>query len=61
MKIKVTKSSDWEYEKLSEADTIEDLFKIFPKVVVRKPYDFEKDGEFGDIEAVVEIYDDWRE
>lgn len=61
MKIKIAKSSDWEYEKLSEAETIKDLLKIYHRVVVRMPEDYDKDGEFKDIEAVVEIYDDWRE
>lgn len=61
MKIKITKSSDWEYEKLSEADTIKDLLKIYPRVVVCMPEDYDKDGKFKDIEAIVEIYDSWRE
>ena len=36
MKALITKASDWDYEEVKEVNSIEDILKIHPKVVIKK-------------------------
>lgn len=64
MKALITKASDWEYEETKEVNSIEDILKIYPEVVLRKIDDsyvslFGNKYKGYDIE--IKIYDDWME
>lgn len=64
MKALITKTSDWEYREVKEINSIEDIFKIHPRVVLEKIDDAYTDlfGEkYKDFDMKIEIYDDWRE
>jgi predicted acetyltransferase len=62
MKAKLTKTSDWEFKKKVDVETIDDVLKYHNKVVLKKADEFTKsDEEFKDCEIEIEIYDDWRE
>ena len=61
MKAKLTKTSDWEFEKKIDVETIEDVLKYHNRVVIKRADDYEKSDGFEDCEIIVEIYDDWRE
>lgn len=64
MKALITKTSDWEYREVKEVNSIEDILKIHPKVVLEKIDDdyIELFGdEYKDFDMKVEIYDYWRE
>lgn len=64
MKALITKTSDWKYEDTKEINSIEDILKIHPCVVLEK-IDDEYVTSFGNkykgYDIKVEIYDDWRE
>jgi len=64
MKALVTKASDWEWFDVKEVDSIEDVLKIAPRVIVRimekddwKSFDGQPDG----CEIEIKIYDDFVE
>lgn len=64
MKAFIEKASDWEYEGTKEVNSIEDILKISPRVVLEKIDDefvtlFGKRYKGFDIR--IEIYDSWRE
>jgi len=62
MKVKLTKTSDWGFEKKVDVETIEDVLKYHSKVVLKKADEFTKNSDgFEDCEIEIEIYDDWRE
>jgi hypothetical protein len=61
MKAKLTKTSDWEFEKKIDVETIEDALAYHNKLVIRRAEGWDKTDGFEDCEIVVEIYDDWRE
>lgn len=62
MKAKLTKTSDWKFEKKVDVETIEDVLKYHNKVVLIKADEPTRYGEgFEDCEIEIEIYDDWRE
>lgn len=62
MKAKLTKTSDWEFEKKVDVETIDDVLKYHNKVVLKKADELTKsDDKFADCEIEIEIYDDWRE
>lgn len=64
MKALITKASDWEWFDVKEVDSIEDVLKIAPRVIVRimEKDDWKKlDGQPGDCEVEIKIYDDFVE
>ncbi len=62
MKAKLTKTSDWEFERKVDVETIDDVLKYHNKVVLKKADECTKsDDKFNDCEIEIEIYDDWRE
>lgn len=64
MKALIKKSSDWEYEEVKEVNSIEDIFKIYSRVVLEKIDDSYVPlfgNKFKDYDLIIEIYDDWRE
>ena len=61
MKAKLTKTSDWDFEKKIDVETIEDALAYHNKLVIRRAGSYDKTDGFEDCEIVVEIYDDWRE
>ena len=62
MKALLTKTSDWDFKKKIEVETIEDILKLLqPRVVIGAIQDYDKKGKFKDCEIEIEIYDDWRE
>lgn len=64
MKAIIEKASDWEYEDTKEVNSIEDILKISPRVVLEKiddKYVALFGNKFKGYDIKVEIYDDWRE
>lgn len=64
MKALITKASDWEWFDVKEVDSIEDVLKIAPRVIVRimEKDDWKKlDGQPDDCEVEIKIYDDFVE
>ncbi len=64
MKALITKASEWDWFEVKEVNSIEDILKIHPRVVLEK-IDDEYVTMFGDkykgLDIKIEIYDDWRE
>lgn len=64
MKALITKASDWEWFDVKEVDSIEDVLKIAPRVIVRimEKDDWKKlDGQPDGCEIEIKIYDDFVE
>ena len=64
MKALITKASDWEWFDVKEVDSIEDVLKIAPRVIVRimEKDDWKSlDGQPDDCEIEIKIYDDFVE
>lgn len=63
MKVVITKASDWDYRKVKEINTLEELLKIYPSLIIDTDKTTinlykEKDEK---IDYVVKIYDDYVE
>lgn len=64
MKALLKKASDWDYHKIIEVNSIEDLLKIYHSLIVEnddttlKIYKNEEDEDF---ELAITIYDDYVE
>jgi hypothetical protein len=60
MKFKIEKSSDCEYEKSKNIDTLEELINFINKsnckIIIKRPQDCCIDKQWS-----IEIYDSWRE
>lgn len=63
MKALITKASDWEWFEVKEVNSIEDVLKIAPKVIVSIIRDGWKefDEQPDDCEIGIKIYDDFVE
>ena len=63
MKVVIEKASDWNYRAVKEINTLEELLKIYPSLIIDTSKNIinickEKDKE---IDCVVTIYDDYVE
>lgn len=63
MKVVIEKASDWNYSKVKEINTLEELLKIYHSLIIDTSKNIiniykEKDKE---IDCVVTIYDDYVE
>ena len=63
MKVVIKKTSDWNYREVKEINTLEELLKIYPSLIIDTSKNIiniykEKDKK---IDCVVTIYDDYVE
>lgn len=63
MKVVIEKASDWNYSEVKEINTLEELLKIYPSLIIDTSKNIiniykEKDKN---IDCVVTIYDDYVE
>lgn len=63
MKVIIKKASDWDYREVKEINTLEELLKIYPSLIIDTDKTIiniykEKDEK---IDCVVKIYDDYVE
>ena len=63
MKVVIEKASDWNYREVKEINTLEELLKIYPSLIIDTSKNIiniykEKDKN---IDCVVTIYDDYVE
>lgn len=63
MKVIIKKASDWDYRKVKEINTLEELLKIYHSLIIYtdKPTINIYKRENEKIDCVVEIYDDYVE
>lgn len=63
MKALITKASDWEWFDVKEVNSVEDVLKIAPRVIIKPIEDGWKefDEQPDDCEIEIKIYDDWVE
>ena len=63
MKVVIEKASDWNYSEVKEINTLEELLKIYPSLIIKTSKNIiniykKKDKN---IDCVVTIYDDYVE
>lgn len=63
MKALITKASEWDWFDVKEVNSVEDVLKIAPRVIVETIEDGRKefDEQPDDCKIEIKIYDDWVE
>lgn len=63
MKVLIKKASDWDYREVKEINTLEELLKIYPSLIIDRDktiIDIYKEKN-EKIDCVIRIYDDYVE